>query len=551
MELSEIKARIENRPRNKEIKNAREIDAVCEFFVTSQIERSKVFDDFLLRIKEKLANKLAFQKFEKSIRFPLEVNNLCKNITEQLENVFNGENKNATANLKKIKEASNFSVDFDFYKNVFYPEYASRPNSLILIKKDEDKFLHEFILSSEIIDFEYIDNSTEIFEFVIFQKENFMYYVSASEIIKFEKFGDSIEIDGKPVSIVLPNCPIFNISNEILNNESDFVRSNMYVPYFADLDLFQELTIYKKMLMPYAFNLIVERLRNDCNYTAKDDHDNDIFCVSGYLHSRSNDGDPHPLHRRCPACNPAISPGMELYKTKDFSFEKNTSGDSSRVLTFISVPTDTMVYSDGFLDKLKTKIYNGITGKNKDNVGNQNPNEIAVLTNNHSVEIVLMNLKTKFEKTIRIIENLKGTWLAGDNFLAWELNLGDRFNVTSKNDLLKELEIVDKHFHEYRKSLKQRIITTQYISQPKTLKRQKILLDLYPDADLNNDFVLDKIKFIQANFNYLIYKYEAEQGSISNNYKPSDEIKKEISSFFEKEFATWQTERNIQIITNL
>jgi len=522
---------------NKELSLARKIDDKTSFFadrqeMTGNNFENKYFNTFVENIKNKLANNLSELKFLNSISLPLEVNAVCEKIQTQIGRSWQAINKNIVPVLKsKNKEKGNkYFIDLDFYKLNFFNIYSKKPNSLIYFTISEKIKTPKFIFSENLLAYKYKEIG-KTFDFVIFEENANIIYLSNEIYVKFKTngnvYGDLTLIDSQKI-VNLDVAPVFHVSNEKFNLKYNFVKANYFTSYFTDLELYQELVIYKKMLTPYAFNLIVERiLQEDCNYRTED-----VFCKTGFLFQINENGKATALHKRCPSCNSALSPGMEVNKTKPLKLSGDSKVDNEAI-KFVEVPTGSLAYSDKFLNELTEKIYNSILGIKKEVNNNQNANELATASSERSLIATLISQKNKFEDTIKLIENTTTKWL-NNSFDFWEVNLGTKFNLQSVDEILVELESVEKSYPEHKKQIKRKLINANFATEKSTLKRELILLEVFPDIDIENPYVNEIKKIIQSNFNEFINLYEINKNIISD-YRINSEIIKDLNVFLEQE----------------
>ena len=538
--LIEIQNILEEKKNAQTLSKARKHDERMLFYSDRMYNEksNKYAKTFFENIENKLQNIKSIDNFKLNIKFPLEINNFTAEVIGKLSEIWNSQNKVFNANFNKAEKDVFFNLDF--YQNEVFDKYFKSPNTLIYLEYLDGKINYKFIPVSLIVEFSKIDKN--IFEYIIISANDSLYYIDSNCVVELKSITDNL-LDIASLKIVseielIKNevCPIFHISDEIYNSESNFVRTNIFANSLSYLDLLQEVIIYKKMLTPFAFNLIIEKYRNpDCNYRTED-----TYCQNGFLHRTNENNEAIPIYigqerQHCPVCNPKISPGMTVEKSSTFSLDKSTV--ISDVIRFISPDTNILTYSDEFIKYLKESILNSIIGKTKDNIGKQNSNELSVVSSNMEKLQVILSLKSKFENVIKNIETAKAKWLYG-NFNFWTINLGTNFLLKGISELYNELEFAKKNNPQEVYNIKKQIITTKYANDKISQSRELILLDFIPSANLEDADANNKLKLKQIYAIDFINDYENKNGNIGQILKP----KNQIINILNKEFENFLSE---------
>jgi len=536
MKIIELIQILEDKIHNLDLVRAVNHDVRMSFYNDRlyKIEDNKYAYKFVENVKIKLSNIRSIESFQQNINFPFEINSFTSEIIDKLSEIWNGQNAVFQAYFKKALDKEIF-FDLEFYKNDLFSKYFKAPNSLIYLAYEDEKIKYNFINSNQILEYKKTSDKN-IFKYVIFESGENIYYIDKEELIKYSIEGKDydtlIELERTKL-IGNKEVPIYHISNELYNSTSDFVRTNILVNSLSYFDLLQEVIIYKKMVTPYAFNLLIEKYRNpDCNYKNGDAH-----CENGYLYNYSEDADPVPImqghsHKNCPVCNSKVSPGTIVEKSSTFSLEK--SDTISDVIKFIAPDTSILAYSDTFIEKLKEYILNSLIGKTKEQNNNQNANESAVNSANTDKLTVIMSLKGKFEKVIKNIENGRASWLFKSNFDSWTINLGTNFLLKTLIDLYKELEFAKLNNVTEIKNIQKQIISTKYSTDKIAKKRALVLLDFYPEVDITNELVSIELKKKQLMFNDFIQLYESENENIGLSLDDNRIILKKLDTEYKK-----------------
>ena len=512
--INQVKQILEDNKQTSEIGRSVEHDIRMSFYNDRLNEKDTNFYKvlFVEKIENKLSNARSIDSLNLNIDYPFEINSFTADIREKLSEIWNGQNKSIQANFKK--EAKEISLNIEFYKYEVFDLYFKKPNTLIYLEHDGEEIKPKFIYSHQIKAFK--KKSKNIFEWVIFRINNLIYYIDNSQLTTFvikENDYNTLRQKGKPIKLEgIDVCPIFHISNELYNINSDFVRTNIFSNHLSKLDLLQELYFYKKMINPFAFNLIVEKYRNTkCKYKTENE-----YCDNGYLYTETDNNEILALtykgsRKRCPVCNKKVSPGMEVLKSETFSLDKPEI--ISNVVNYISPDTSILEYSDKFIEKFEENISDSILGKSKEIKNNQNRNELSVLSSVNEKLTILLSLKTKFEDVIKNIENVKANWLHS-GFEFWTINLGTDFLLSDIKDLYNELEYAKLNNLVETKNIQNQIIATKYATDPISKKRNLILLEFYPNIDLKAENIPEKLKLKQTLFDNFISFYENKYGNI-------------------------------------
>jgi len=556
MTKDEIKNIIDKGTHRADLRLARDLQDKLSFFVETYFSPDNVpyLQEYKEKIKRKINNKQSFNRFLRHLDFPLQINEFTEYLYIELSKIFEAQNANFDFNI----DIEDVDVDFDlsFYEKKLWGKYKKAPNTLILLDVPEVQLTDYPIVSKIFIDIysviEFELKSTNSFEYLIFQNNKKLYFVNAEKIAIYEYNDNKIGELIKEVNHNYSFCPVFFISNEILNGNSNFVRSNKLVKSLTSLEDLQTINIFKKLLTPHAFYLFVEKFKNSigCNF-----ENATVKCEGGYLFSKDENRTPiidseNQSQARCPECNEDIGIGNELKKSLSF-INSGSSKINSNVLSFISPSTEILDYGDKFIKEFREIIAKNIIGTENSLNSKLNHNQDAYAYNTESKETVLINLKYNFEQVIKRIERHSLLIIYGDKFKGLSINLGTKFLFKTLTSLFEELSETEKYGLSEILEIKESIIDTKFKTNPKQKKRAKILLRFNPnikDADLKfeKNLIPENQYYKQIYFSNFINWFETYKYELDNNNNNIDLIITDL----EKEFENYLITNNIKVNKN-
>jgi hypothetical protein len=534
MTVENINSTLLSNPHQAELKIATDIQKRLTFFISTCISEIGVpyFAKYLQNSKNKINNKKAFQKFQKYLDFPLAINEFSEYIFGELYRIFEGQNSYFELTTKNYIE----NFDFDFYKNAVWEKYKTAPNSIIILdtaKEQVDNFPEIkkiFIDISQIKDFS-LKNRNQ-FEYIIFSVNDILYYFDENKIISYAYNAAENKATGiiNEIQHDYKFCPASFISNEILNEKSDFVRSNIAVKSLSALEDLQTILTYKKILTPHAFYHFTERFKNSNNCAGP----GNSICQDGFLYDKTNRN--IPLYSgdgtlaTCPICNEDIGIGNEIKKSLNF-VDSQTGKTTGQVINFIAPDTEVLKYGDEFIAAQKDILVMNIIGKEATLNSKLNHNVDAYAYNSESREIVLLRLKSNFEVIAKDIE-FKSLFIKySENDLKVNINFGTEFLLATVADLYAEKEQAEKIGVDMFLNLNERIINTKFKTNENQKKRALLLEKIYPnikdiDFKFQNNLIPENIYYLQIYFKDFINWFETNIFELPSNEHFDITIKK-------------------------
>lgn len=456
-----------------EIEKSIEIDEQTNFF-TSQ-NKNSFYKSFLNETRDTVNNPDGFNRFLLHFKFPMEISEIINNSFEQLKKIFYAEDRHI-----EIEKKEQFNIEF--YSNLIFELYKNSPNAKIYFaySDNQKKYIPKIIKSRQVLEYELDGDS---FNYIIIGSQNQILYFDKNIIQIYEKDKSKA---GKLLQELKNNAaivPFFFVSNKKLNIENQYVRTNNIYPLIPKLANIQRLEVFKKIMSPYAFFLFATKYKPDiCNYS---DPVRGVECEGGYLvdtktkqHIFKSYENGYVRLEKCPKCNSDLGIGNQI----SMGILKTAQNASvlENPLAFIAPPTNTMEYSDKFLQEKRKDIYNSILGIEQQLNENVANTAEAYHYNTVSREQILFNLKTDFEKIINNIQNglLK---LKGYKDPQFYINLGSKFLVSSLNSLYANLNEAKKSNLAEVLGLKEQIIMKKFENDKANRMRALVLLDFYPD----------------------------------------------------------------------
>lgn len=552
MTKEQIKEILDANVHKNELRTAIDLQSKLSFLVETFLSDANV--PYLLEYQRNIASKInndqSYNRFLRHLDFPLQINEFTEYIYIELHKIFEGQNSHFALNVD-VKDKPLF--DIEFYQTDLWNKYKIAPNTLVLldypeIQETELTEVDKVLLNVSLV-LEFKLKSVNSFEYLIFKTTDKLYYYDTIEILEFD-YQDSVI--GKLTNKKVHNfgfCPVNFISNEILNSNSDFVRSNKLVKSLTSLEDLQTLNIYKKLITPHSFYLFVEKFQSSigCSYETES-----ATCEGGNLYSKNENQTPiydfntktqSKSKKRCPECNEDLGIGNELTKSLNFIGDKKVI---DKVLSFISPDTDILDYGDNFILGFRNYIKQNIIGTESSLNSKVAHNADAYAYNTESKETVLLNLKKDFETVIKRIElQSLAIIYTEEKVKGATINLGTHFLLHKIEDLYSELENTDKFGLSEILEVKDSIIDTKYKTNPKQKFRAKVLLRFYPnlkDVDLKFEkgLIPENIYFKHIYFSSFISWFESKRYELNNIDKNIDLVLEDL----EKEFLTYLTKTN-------
>jgi len=517
MERKAIIEILEKNVHKSEIQIAIELQDRLSFFVETYTNGSQAnyLNHYFANQKIKINNIKSFEKFKKNTDFPLPINEFTESLFANLFRIFEGQNSNF-----KIETSLNEKQDFDleFYKNKVWEKYKTAPNTLIALStignnnNDFAEIEKVLIDINRVVEFQL--NNQGDFEYLIFRTGgNLGIYTSDS----FSLYPYTDNEFGKRISKVNYDfgfCPVDFISNEKLNLDSDFIRSNIIVKSITSLEDLLRIQTFKKILNPHAFFLFIERFAESkgCDF-----ENQSAECSAGIMHGKSGlrlalynfDGS----FEQCPKCNEDMGVGNELKKSVTF-LDSSKSTVSNNIIKFVSPETDILEYGDKFILSEQSKIEKNVLGKSETLNSKLNHNEDAYQYNSESQEIVILRLKSDFETVIKNIET-KVNFIKYRDFLTLvTINLGTEFLLAKIEDLYLEKEKAKELGLDFTLDIDKKIINTKFKTDNTAKERAVLLNEIYPaisDIDLKFEkgFIPGNTYYLQIYFNDFINWFES------------------------------------------
>ncbi len=406
LELTQLKERVEKRPKRAELARAINYEERVRFHVLPSLsinEYSKARSEFLKWCKG-LLSKDAYPSFEQMVRPPYPTVSLYDRVFAALEKVLDG--KDATIKYQFASETA--EEDWSTYqaevlddprrfKALAFEKLKSEVNSMIIVDMDseakEPNPYYYFLSVDQIIHYE---EEEGVVQWVIFKSatdrlvviDDSSYRVFITEdktnIIKGEEVNNPHDLGYCPAS--------WFWSTSIKPNDN--VKRHPITSFLADSDLYLLGELSKRYLDTYAATPIFWGYDRDCDYEFEGQE-----CNGGYLVDPRGavvvDGHPKP----CPKCSTKkLGPGTFVTVPQPDPDPMGAVADMREPIGVIEIPVAGLNYNVEEVARREKAIYEGITGYGCDQLENQAVNVEQVLASIDSRRSVLINLKKNFEK---------------------------------------------------------------------------------------------------------------------------------------------------------
>ncbi len=326
----------------------------------------------------------------------------------------------------------------------------------------------------------------------------------------------------------LEKTPAGQLSTQPLRKQDYQVKSNIIVNQLSNLDTFLFTKISKRYLDSYMFP-IIEKIEEECNYRDSDGTE----CEGGYLYSQrwcpSDDSNQYPDggyyehdSKECPDCKArrVIGAGTVITKAAPDS-ETPLVADAVK---FVTPPVDYLNYSKETMQEYEETIVKNTIGQIT--IPREALNELQVESAYEDRKDVLLDEAKEMAKVKKDIVSCIMSFKYGDRFINSTVSFGREFYLYSVADLeeRKKLLIENGASQLELMQLQEKIIATEYMTNPSIQNRLLMLLNLEPYPLLNiekannllSNGILTKEDFEKKiKFDKLVRRFEREQGNIT------------------------------------
>lgn len=500
--------------------------------------RSCYMDEYLKKMKKKIANEKAYSRFKESIPYPLPTVEFVETIFNSLSKVFNGDGRSIEFN----PEGKYTSLSFEDLGG-FWNRFKFAPNSFVVTLEHEKETYRYFVDVRNLDYIKFEDN--DIFEFG-YKNGDETIYITEKEFIVYEN--ETINKE-KSYTHNFGFCPVDFLSNKKLSHSKPLIRVNNIVSSLGDIEELLSISIQSNVINRYILPYLIEAKKTGadagCQYTVGDN-----YCNEGYLYQRqeaTEDEFPQPksllsngVPIKCPQCNKETGFGSVLEIPARNLMAEDFEKVIGNILNFKYLDVQSLEFPSKKRKELETEIYNKIVNKQESLNNSQQHNETRVQATFEDKTAVLMNLKRVFENILSrlITKDLK---IKSKSYKSTYVSLGSKFYLNSAEEcqqlITKAKENGTIDYVDYDRGL----IEARYSENKLERNRNIFLLELeraikpyrnltYKDVvELRKQGQIEKGEFdMHVNFMKKVRELEMEKQMSVLDMFPAEKLDKQI-----------------------
>jgi len=309
-------------------------------------------------------------KFDSTLKFasyPLPIVNITRDISADLERVFDARNANFsftaptdTAQERVNKLLGRLNIR-SYINRVGKQVMKNRPNTFVVLDKDEKGEVYIVtVYNKDIVSLEWEDVEAGTLSYICFKHSKVLN--EAGKEVQLYAVYDSmsyrvISEDGSILSLIKNNyhnlgyCPATPFIRTRLNTNNSFDRYNAFAPVLSSMATWTLFYIYSLYAEHYGVFPIMEKPKDVC----------DDDCTDGFIsHPLEHGGYSDPVP--CPSCSNSKLMGagtLYEYDAANFGDEKDAGG----AFRFVSPPTENLEFEneqqqrrEGFIKKNTTGV---------------------------------------------------------------------------------------------------------------------------------------------------------------------------------------------------
>jgi hypothetical protein len=337
-----------------------------EVLQKDEIQQEYAYSELL----QSMANTLHKDKYQSTLKFisyPLPIVNITRDISADLERVFDARNANFsftapsdTAQERVNKLLGRLKVRA-YINRVGKQVMKNRPNTFVVLDKDDKGEVYIVtVYNKDIVAFEWEDIESGTLSYICY-KHSKVLNESGKEVQLYAVYDSMsyrvISEDGTNVSLIKNNyhnlgaCPAKPFIQTRLNTSNIFDRYNPFAPTLSSMATWTLFYIYSNFAEHYGVFPIVEKPKEAC--------DNDD-CEDGYISVALENGD-MSRPEVCVSCanNKLMGAGtLYEYDPANYKDEQDVGG----ALRFVSPPTENLEFENGQQQRRESFIKKNTTG---------------------------------------------------------------------------------------------------------------------------------------------------------------------------------------------
>ena len=532
LEKNQVQAIIQNRPKRNLLENAERHQNRLKLHGETEIENIRsnpAFIDLLAWVESYLTRD-KFNRFCQLLRLPVVSLEITKDIYQEYQRVFDGQNPFFNYEFSNPDNATDFQSylnkelkDREFFKTIGFDQLRYSINSILVVDMPTDgvgKPYYYFVDVSNIIDVKSDKNGA--IKYVVFQvnKNTVAVYDSTSYRVYNV---DGNKIIGEPIVDNPHNlgyCPASYFWNQNLKGSNTVEKKSPITEVLGRLDKYLVEDTFKEYADLYGTFPIITTFEELCNFEGCDNG----FISTDYTIYENGQEQIKTKQTKCPACSDReeIGPGT-IFEIP----APQTSDDPvlSNPVSIITPDTKSLEYIKQKLIEYADGIREVTIGTRGRVLDNNQVNETQVFGSFESRQNILLQIASSFEAVHKFANDTVARLMFGDSFISSVVFYGDQFFLKSTSHLMGEYKMAKESGEpdEEIDQIYRQILVTKYKGNDDRIERAWILYNLNPEPHktveesrmLVSDGVLDKPEFvIKARFTNFIARFEREETNV-------------------------------------
>ena len=532
LEKNQVQAIIQNRPKRNLLENAERHQNRLRLHGETEIENIRSNPAFidLLSWVESYLTRDKFNRFCQLLRLPVVSLEITKDIYQEYQRVFDGQNPFFNYEFSNPDNATDFQSylnkelkDREFFKTIGFDQLRYSINSILVVDMPTDgigKPYYYFIDVSNVIDVKSDKNGA--IKYVVFQvnKNTVAVYDSTSYRVYNV---DGNKIIGEPIVDNPHNlgyCPASYFWNQNLKGSNTVEKKSPITEVLGRLDKYLVEDTFKEYADLYGTFPIITTFEELCNFEGCDNG----FISTDYTIYENGQEQIKTKQTKCPACSnrEEIGPGT-IFEIP----APQTSDDPvlSNPVSIITPDTKSLEYIKQKLIEYADGIREVTIGTRGRVLDNNQVNETQVFGSFESRQNILLQIASSFEAVHKFANDTVARLMFGDSFISSVVFYGDQFFLKSTSHLMEEYKMAKESGEpdEEIDQIYRQILVTKYKGNDDRIERAWILYNLNPEPHktvdqsrtLVTDGAMSQTDFvIKSRFNNFVARFEREETNV-------------------------------------
>jgi hypothetical protein len=477
-----------------------------------------------------------FKIFMTLFRYPLKTNEITSICFDKLSKIFEGRNPSFDYQFTTSEKRD----DWEWYRTDRLHEpsvwsqkgwefFKSEINSVLIVDLPEDQRgampepYFYWLPIADVVTYD-IDKSNGAMSWIAFRQKGERIAVidnASYRIFTADKAGN-IGLLVAERSHDLGYCPARFFWSEAVSLAEPDVKQSVLTKELESLDWFLFYHISKRHLDLYGSYPIYSGYEQACDFSNAENGD---YCDGGFLKNKQGfyKFDSAGLLMRCPKCGEKRIAGVGSFV--EIPIPADNQPDLRNPVQMLSVDRSSLDYNVEEEERLKNDIITSVVGTNEQITSREAVNEQQVKANFESQSTILNRVKKGFESAQKFVDETCCRLRYGADFLSANINYGTDFYVFDANELRERYKVAKESGASESEldALQNKIIETEYRTNPTQKQRMMVLAELEPYRHLTRDEVLTLYKEgiisqeelrLKLNFNNYIRRFERENTNV-------------------------------------